>query len=232
MISFLIIIPLQVQGVAFSQPIPFETVDRGETSRFNYGDPNFLGADLVIKDEGTWIWFWNQHTDSSMDLLPSAPPRINFRKETVLAAMLGHQTSGGGPSVEISSIDRIGDLRVETGAGRMRERFLHGVRVFVKENREPGPLPVITNPYHIVKLRGIYPSALFQHQPIGRPCEENSGCALNEFCEKTLGNCSGSGICRKKPEACIQLDDPVCGCDHETYGNGCEAASEGDRVKK
>jgi hypothetical protein len=37
-------------------------------------------------------------------------------------------------------------------------------------------------------------------------------------------------VCARRPEACIQIFDPVCGCDGRTYGNACTASSAGVSV--
>ena len=150
-VAFLILVSFQLQGVALSQSIPFETIDQGETSYFNYGDPNFLGADMVITDQQTWTWFWGQHTFS---LSPTPPiPNINFNNEMVLVTMLGFQTSGGGPSIEISSIEGIVQSSAGSGSAKTGQGLSKGIQVFIKENREPGTNQVITNPYHVVKTK-------------------------------------------------------------------------------
>ena len=54
------------------------------------------------------------------------------------------------------------------------------------------------------------------------------GCADAEYC---AGNtCDAPGTCEEKPTMCLDIFDLVCGCDGNTYGNGCEAAAAGVRV--
>lgn len=70
--------------------------------------------------------------------------------------------------------------------------------------------------------------------PVAKPCSiglgADVGCGLGEYCALP-GTCSGEGVCTQKPDACIMLFAPVCGCDGKTYGNSCEAAGSGVNVK-
>ncbi len=62
-------------------------------------------------------------------------------------------------------------------------------------------------------------------------CTENSDCLVEGwYCEKEIGQCGGEGACELKPEICPDVWAPVCGCDGNTYGNGCEAASAGVNI--
>ncbi len=61
-------------------------------------------------------------------------------------------------------------------------------------------------------------------------CESNAECPPVAFCAQHEGDCGGVGICRVRPQVCPLIWDPVCGCDGQTYGNACEAASHGINV--
>ena len=237
-ILLLVMFPIIAAGTALSQSVSFETIEKGDFSRFRYDDPKFLGADMVIRDAKTWEWFWQQHTRGMRTLRPF--PAINFRTDVVLVTMLGYQSTGGGPSIEISSIEEIWGIASADTAVSEAVRFPRGLRVLVKDNREPGALDVITNPFHIVKVSNVFPhtfpifrprasflSVVFEHGPKGQTgsCTDNASCAGNEYCAKEFGNCDGTGFCTRRPEVCAMYVDPVCGCDGKTYGNGCEAAS-------
>ena len=60
---------------------------------------------------------------------------------------------------------------------------------------------------------------------IGR-CFDYADCPADQFCAKPLGECDGEGECVDRlPEIvqCRAVWDPVCGCDGQTYSNGCYA---------
>jgi hypothetical protein len=63
---------------------------------------------------------------------------------------------------------------------------------------------------------------------LGAQCGEGEFCAFpaDAFC----GAADATGVCALRPEVCTQQFDPVCGCDGQTYGNACSAASAGVSV--
>jgi hypothetical protein len=54
-------------------------------------------------------------------------------------------------------------------------------------------------------------------------------CASDLYCAFPAGSQCGAldtgGVCSRRAEACIQLFQPVCGCDGITYGSACDASS-------
>lgn len=71
---------------------------------------------------------------------------------------------------------------------------------------------------------------------VGQMCGTRgaSACGAGEFCSfpasAQCGATDRPGTCAVRPDACITLYQPVCGCDGRTYGNSCSAASAGISV--
>lgn len=59
-------------------------------------------------------------------------------------------------------------------------------------------------------------------------CKSSAQCGSNEYCELT--NCEPPGVCKSKPQFCLLIEDPVCGCDGKTYKNECTANQAGASV--
>ena len=56
------------------------------------------------------------------------------------------------------------------------------------------------------------------------PCPAATYC---DWPQDTCGSDDGPGVCRPMPDVCVEIYQPVCGCDGITYGNSCVAASAG-----
>ena len=107
------------------------TIAKGSMSQYGYNHPDFAGATLVIRDPLAWRLFWHRHTGANLP-----PPPVDFRRDVVIAAIQGLQTSGGGPNIAIVDVNASQPL----------------VRVTIFDDPRPGMLDVITNPFHVVRL--------------------------------------------------------------------------------
>mgnify|MGYP000020554774 CR=1 FL=1 len=55
----------------------------------------------------------------------------------------------------------------------------------------------------------------------------------SDYCQMPTGGCriaDGAGKCAIRPQVCTREYRPVCGCNGETYGNACTAASAGANI--
>ena len=53
----------------------------------------------------------------------------------------------------------------------------------------------------------------------GDPCGPAEFCDFGE--QSSCGFDDGEGVCHPRPDACAEIDSPVCGCDGRTYSNAC-----------
>lgn len=119
------------------------TIDIGEISGFGNQRPLFLGGDMIIRDGISWGAFWRQHTSIYDPQRPA--PEIDFRSQVVIAVVQGQQNSGGGPSITIAGLRHGPSSGAATDPG--------AVSILVVDDERPGPLDVITNPYHIAVVQ-------------------------------------------------------------------------------
>ena len=73
---------------------------------------------------------------------------------------------------------------------------------------------------------------VIEEAPVVTRCRTTGDCSRGEFCASRPGTCgyAAPGICQPLPEMCTRQYAPVCGCNGETYGNACGAASNGMNV--
>jgi hypothetical protein len=63
--------------------------------------------------------------------------------------------------------------------------------------------------------------------PCPTSCRGGDDCLDDQICETPPGVCAAAGVCVPRPDACLRVIEPVCGCDGHVYGNACEAAAAG-----
>ena len=109
--------------------VAFETVEQGTYSGYQ---SDVSGEYFVIRDDAAWTDFWAEHK-SIMFPTPDMP-EIDFGSEMIICAFHGvYQNNGAG--IVIDSVTNNGD---------------HW-EVDVTRATGDGILPVVTNPYHIIK---------------------------------------------------------------------------------
>ncbi len=142
--------PASDAGITLDTPLPTPvnacqplTIAMGDRSGWGYNTPGFKGEDFVIRSPSTWAAFWAQHT-SLTDPAPPLPP-IDFSQQVVIAVVQGVQTSSG-PYIAIGGIMPWIAPTPTTAPT---------VTIQVIDDERMGPLPVLTNPYHIVAVSRV-----------------------------------------------------------------------------
>ena len=107
--------------------VPFATIEQGIETGITEGGYR------VFRSAFDFDTFWNEHK-SYMDLMPQVPA-INWSHEMVVAVFFGPE-GGVDSSIEIDQVDVL------------------GVAMFAHVDQEflPSALPILANPYHIVKI--------------------------------------------------------------------------------
>jgi hypothetical protein len=195
---------------ALAEEIPFETIEEGSTSHFDYSGCLLAGSEFVFTERGSWERFWEIHSSGRF---PAPPlPDVKFAQETVVVVLLGCQSGSEGPSIRVVGVERIG-----------RE-----TRVHVLEDRRPGVDLAIGNAFQIVKIPRVKGSISFLHEEISISdsfCSTEVDCHPAMICDFHDSSCRApylEGTC-VFPDPCpdIGRPAPVCGCDGVTYNNDC-----------
>ena len=148
-------------------PCPPITIAKGDQSGWQHDNPDFSGAEFVIRDPLAWGAFWAAHRNPA-----DQPPPIDFMQHVVIVAVQGLQPTGGRPNISIVEVRPAGPF----------------AEVVIVDDKRPGPLAVVTNPFHIVAVcRESLPphrSVTFLHL---RPIPESGTVVGRVFAAQTEG---------------------------------------------
>jgi hypothetical protein len=122
-----------------SATIPFRIVAQGSDSRID------AHRELIIRMPGVWDFVWHKHSDS-------APPEVDFRRETVIAIFAGPRSTAarmlriaGVSEEEGSIVVRYGEVKGETGREVPGSRTTPFVIIAIPLQRPPVKFVKVTD---------------------------------------------------------------------------------------
>jgi hypothetical protein len=118
------------------EPIAVTTIEEGDWSGYRYGDSEFNGGCIAIRNRADWTTFWGIHAGR---ISPEPPiPEVDFQPDLVLGCILGYVRNCCLSQVTVDAV-----ASKETA-----------YRVSVDRHFEDGiiALAAITNPYHIASV--------------------------------------------------------------------------------
>jgi hypothetical protein len=125
-------------GQPSESDLGFETISKGVFCGYTHE------AYLVVRNENEWVNLWNK----VKSVQATEPPEVDFSSYMVIAVFMGQKPTGG-HSIEI--------VKVVEGAGKVTVNV-------VKNYPPPGTAvpQVLTQPYHIVKVRRTEKAVVFK----------------------------------------------------------------------
>jgi hypothetical protein len=132
----------------------------------------------------------------------------------------------GGPHAVLTGVDlepsEAGRRAIAAGLAEMRRE---GILAAGANHFSPGP-DWPAHPERVLVASQFYTRVVPQEVPI--PCAGFMGrlCPGELVCDITVQHaCHGAdlpGVCRRLPEVCVGMYEPVCACNGATYANDCE----------
>jgi hypothetical protein len=141
---------------------------------------------------------------------------------SLIAFVLLTACSDGTPSVERDPSNAVAEDAETPGADAARRADASGIPI---GQRDGAVLPATVDGAVAMPDVAPYPAC----GGFARlSCHDGEFCSFEQAPDQLgCGSADSLGTCANKPELCVELSEPVCGCDGKTYANRCAAHAAG-----